>query len=200
MTQEAVVWGVASRVHVGEVASGDDFVARAVAGGFVASVFDGLGHGEEAAVAARICRAVVGELVRDNVTSLIAECHVRLTDTRGAAVSIALLDTRQESLSWAGVGNVQGILWRAHPEGERRAERLLLRNGVVGLNLPSLRAETVRVRPGDTLVLTTDGVREDFHADIARSPQQIADAILRDHGKTTDDALVLAVRYLGGDR
>jgi hypothetical protein len=52
---------------------------------------------------------------------------------------------------------------------------------------------------GDTLIFTTDGVRPGFAAGITltESPQELADRILADHAKETDDALVLVVRFLG---
>jgi serine phosphatase RsbU (regulator of sigma subunit) len=199
MTREVVLWGVASRAHVGEVSSGDDFVAGAVPGGFVVGVFDALGHGDEAAVVARIARTVVQENGGGGVTNLIEACHARLAGTRGAAISLARIDTVRSSLTWAGVGNVEASLWRLQPEGDRRVERLLVRSGVVGLHLPALPLEAIVVRPGDTLVMTTDGIREDYDVDVAQPPQGIADGILRDHAKGTDDALALVVRYQGGE-
>ena len=49
-------------------------------------------------------------------------------------------------------------------------------------------------------ILATDGIRSDFAGGIRRSdpPERIARAILSGHRKETDDALVLVVRYLGG--
>ena len=53
--------------------------------------------------------------------------------------------------------------------------------------------------PGDVLVLATDGIEARFadSLDISGSTQAISERILADHGKPSDDALVVAVRYLG---
>jgi len=55
------------------------------------------------------------------------------------------------------------------------------------------------VSPGDTLILATDGVRGGYLDLVAVSdpPQQLADQLLAEYGRGTDDALVLVARYLG---
>jgi negative regulator of sigma-B (phosphoserine phosphatase) len=70
---------------------------------------------------------------------------------------------------------------------------------VVGYQIPPLRTAQRTVEAGDVLVLATDGVRADFgsFSPHGRDVQDTADAILARYGKDTDDALVLAVRYLG---
>jgi hypothetical protein len=52
---------------------------------------------------------------------------------------------------------------------------------------------------GDTLVFATDGVRREFTQRLALGdgPQQLADRILGQYAKGTDDALVLVARYVG---
>jgi hypothetical protein len=77
----------------------------------------------------------------------------------------------------------------------------LLRSGIVGYQLPALRASAVPVAPGDLLVFATDGISAGFTDGLAwrDSAKQVAKGILERHYKGTDDALVLAVRYLGGD-
>jgi len=91
------------------------------------------------------------------------------------------------------------VLFRADGSSGGRRDSLILRGGVVGYQLPPLRSAEHRVADGDVLVFATDGVRT---ALIASAPihldvQEAADAILARHGKDTDDALVLVVRYLG---
>ena len=78
-------------------------------------------------------------------------------------------------------------------------ESLTLRSGVVGTRLPLLHAAIVPVKRGDTLIFATDGVRSEFAQRLAlgAGPQQIADTILAQYAKGTDDALVLVARYVG---
>ena len=63
--------------------------------------------------------------------------------------------------------------------------------------LPPLRAAVMSIAPGDTLVFATDGIRAGFLAGLKLTdqPQPLADHILADHAKRTDDGLVLVARY-----
>ena len=62
-----------------------------------------------------------------------------------------------------------------------------------------LYANVVPINRGDLLVLASDGIRPDFEEDVIvkSTPQRIVDNILQKYFKGTDDALVLAARYLG---
>jgi phosphoserine phosphatase RsbX len=62
-----------------------------------------------------------------------------------------------------------------------------------------VRATTIDVRPGDVLVLATDGIDATFgdSLDTSGPAQAITDRVLAAHWKPSDDALVVAVRYLG---
>jgi hypothetical protein len=57
------------------------------------------------------------------------------------------------------------------------------------------------VKRGDTLILTTDGIESGFRHGLrpGRRPQDLAEHILGNHGKTNDDALVLVACYRGGE-
>jgi serine phosphatase RsbU (regulator of sigma subunit) len=60
-------------------------------------------------------------------------------------------------------------------------------------------ATRIDVQTGDVIVLATDGVEAAFadSLDVSGSAQAISERILADHWKPLDDALVVAVRYLG---
>jgi phosphoserine phosphatase RsbX len=176
-------------------------VVQASAGGVLAAVVDGLGHGDGAAVAAEAAAAVLASHAGEPPAALIRRCHEALRSTRGAVMSLAWFDPRQGTMTWLGVGNVEGTLLRADPGASRREESLFLAGGVVGGRLPPLRTSALPVARGDTLIFATDGVEAGFTRDLTAddSPQRIADAILARHRKETDDALVLVARY-GGDK
>jgi len=76
---------------------------------------------------------------------------------------------------------------------------ILMRAGVVGHSLPPLRADTIQINFGDTLVMATDGIKGSFSSvlKLKASPQIIADNIMDHFARETDDALVVAVRWLG---
>ena len=117
-------------------------------------------------------------------------------------MSVALLGHPDRSMTWLGVGNVEGLLLHgdgAAGSGFARAS-LVTRGGIVGSELPRLHPVVLPIAPGDTLFFATDGIREGFAEGLPpeAAPQQLADQILARHGKGTDDALVLVARYLGG--
>ncbi len=192
-------WGVATLTLAGEQESGDLHLIKPVGTGVLVSVVDGLGHGAEAAAAARAAVAALNRHAQESVLPLLQRCHQALAGTRGVVVSVALFDRADGSMTWLGVGNVEGVLLYADSGRRRGRERLVTRGGIVGSELPPLRAEVLAVAPGDTLILATDGIRSGFADDLAidAPPQQLADQILARSGKSTDDALVLVARYLG---
>jgi hypothetical protein len=100
-------------------------------------------------------------------------------------------------MTWAGIGNVEGVLVRGDPAARPPRELLTPRGGVVGYVLPSVRAAALPIAPGDTLILATDGIRSCFTdgVDLRRSPQEVAGAIFARHARGSDDALVLVARY-----
>jgi serine/threonine protein phosphatase PrpC len=197
--------GIAAQTLRGESESGDHCLVRPFAEGILVAVVDGLGHGVEAADAASIAIKTLKQNAGDSIDSLVRRCHHDLLHSRGVVMSIASFtanshsnfDSEEATMTWLGIGNVGGLLVRAeNPERER--EFLLLRAGVVGNNLPDLRTSVVPVSPGDTLVLATDGIAEDFYqVGVNDSPQKVADQVLASHLKGTDDAMVLVARFLG---
>ena len=105
-------------------------------------------------------------------------------------------------MTWLGVGNVEGILFRANATSGSARESVLQRGGGLGFYLPPLRASVTTVEPGDTLILATDGIRSRFADGLSASGslRGLAETILATYGKSTDDALVLVARYVGRER
>lgn len=194
-----IEWGVAGRTMEGQGESGDQYVLQPFPYGVLVGVADGLGHGTEAAIASTTAVATLKVAANEPVVSLLNRCHEALRSTRGAVISLASLNALDNTMSWISVGNVEGLLLRAKEGIGRDREYVLPRGGVVGYRLPPLQATVLMVEKGDTLIFATDGIHNGFADELVRSdpPQQIADYILRTHGKDTDDALVLVVRYLG---
>ena len=180
--------------------SGDLHVVVQFEGGALVALIDGLGHGAEAADAARAAARILEAHAREPVLALVDRCHAGLRLTRGAVMSIASFAASDSSITWVGVGNVDGVLLRARGNLLGGNAAILTRGGVVGYQLPLLRAATVPLTIGDTLIMTTDGIRSGFAQglDLARSPEEIAEGILSGHSKGTDDARVVVARYTGG--
>ena len=102
------------------------------------------------------------------------------------------------ALSWTGIGNVEGRLLRADRVRTASAESPTLFGGVLGWSLPVVRIVRTEIAPGDCVVMATDGVAADFGTSLfpgLPAPEQ-AERVLASHARGTDDALVVAVRYL----
>jgi phosphoserine phosphatase RsbX len=197
--REPVEWGVATRCRRGEATSGDLAVVTLLPEGALVAGIDGLGHGSEAARAARRAAEVVRASPTQDLVLLVQRCHAALRGTRGAAISLAFVSPSEGGMTWLGVGSVEGRVLSGDPSVTRPKGSLALRSGVPGHELPTMRTATLEVRPGDVLVLATDGIEAAFadSLDVSGSTQAISERILADHWKPPDDALVVAVRYLG---
>ncbi|TAN40117.1 MAG: stage II sporulation protein E (SpoIIE) [Nitrospirae bacterium] len=193
----AVEWGWAGRAL--HVVSGDLHVVAPFPGGALVGLLDGLGHGPDAAEASITAVPLLEARASDSLLNLVQRCHEALRKTRGAVMSLASFSFRDSSMVWIGVGNVAGVLLRRSTSRAAADEALAVRAGVVGFRLPPLRANTLAVSPGDTLILATDGIRSGFATglDRERGPQEIAECILARFARDSDDAHVVVARYHG---
>ena len=214
--------GLAMAPMAGQVSMADRHVVLTRPEGMLVAVIDGVGHGKLAEFAAIEATRTISDEPLGSLETIVARCHDRLRATRGAVMSLANLDADRGMLTWLGVGNVAGVLFRhrngtshhhvavagheshtgAGQETQAHAhdEYLFLRGGVVGDRLPTLHSEQLYLRHGDTLVFATDGVACEFDQehDSHEPPQELAERILKRYSKGNDDALVLVIRYRGG--
>ena len=188
-------FGVASVPAPGEKESGDLYLVTPTRRGILLAVVDGLGHGDEAAAAARAAVKTLSAHSNEGVISLVKQCHERLKGTRGAVMSLVSFDRAEDTITWLGIGNIEGVLLNINGP----CNSILLRPGVVGYRLPPLQAAVQPIAPGDLMILVTDGIRGDFTREFAADalPSQIANYIASNYPKGTDDALVFAARYRG---
>ena len=182
MRRSALDIAVASRPHSGESCSGDAAVSTRSRAGALLAVVDGLGHGEAARASAD-----------GTVEEVIAACHAALRHTRGCVMAAAMIGDAEDDLAWAGIGNVEAVVWS--PEtGLRR--RLAPRPGIVGYRAEPASAQRVAFADGDVLIIATDGIAPPA----LESPPpggavtRIASTIFQRHALEDDDALVLVAR------
>jgi negative regulator of sigma-B (phosphoserine phosphatase) len=195
-----IEWATASRPVDGEVVCGDQPVAVEVLGGALFGVIDGLGHGVAAETAATTAAGVINRAASQPLNALITQCHRQLATTRGAAMTLVRIDFGAETLQWMGVGNVVANLLAKSPRGVETRSSARLTGGIVGYQMPDISLpERIPIRPGDLLVIASDGIAEGHldSVDFTASAAVIAERILRDHGRETDDALVLVARHRG---
>ena len=192
-------YGVAKFALSGQGESGDHHLVCCNQDGVLIAAVDGIGHGEEAANAAKKAISILRNGVGEPIISLVERCHEKLRPTRGVVLSLASIDVPQGMMTWLGVGNVQGLLMRANTKNGNTQEPLLLRAGVVGSRVPPLQAAVLPIQKGDTLIFATDGIRSGFTETLnsMENPQRAADRILQNCRSGSDDALVLVSRLTG---
>lgn len=192
----AIEWGLAERCLPGQDHSGDRCAVITRDDGALVGVIDGLGHGAAAAVAAEKAAWVLQRHGDEDVITLMTRCHLALRQTRGAAILLVAYHASGGSIAWVGVGNVEGLVLRRAGSAMHK-QRIVMRGGVVGYNLPPLRQGMTVVGRGELLVVATDGVRSAFTEDLPLpgTPRDIADTIINRFAKDTDDALVFVARF-----
>ncbi|MDL5502987.1 MAG: SpoIIE family protein phosphatase, partial [Candidatus Methanoperedens sp.] len=149
----------------GQDVSGDNHMIKSFKNGVLIAVVDGLGHGCEAAAASRIAIETLDTNANANInantsaneqiTAMVRRCHEALKGTRGVVMSIAFMDLLDKKITWLGVGNIEGMLLRQDTNSVITHERLLLRGGALGYQLPPLKEAVIPFIPGDTLIFVT---------------------------------------------
>ncbi len=197
-----VEWAVAGSALPGESLSGDSYLVEEGPHGALFAVVDGLGHGLEASRAASEATRILKQSPWLPLGQLLARCHEALHSTRGAALALAAVDCRASQLRWLSVGNVEGVLLHAATHAEPKRHGIRQRGGVLGFSLPAIREEVLDWRPGDLLLLATDGLHVRFTQEgwTTEAPSPLAKLLLSRHGRGNDDALVLVARNRGPTR
>ena len=193
-------WVGVVRPLSGMLECGDRGVVAPFPDGVTLALIDGLGHGPEAALAARVIGSTIERLASLEPTALLARCHAEARSTRGAVIAVARVDARNDTLAWAGVGNVEAVLLRGSLSAGASREALVPRGGVIGTKSPPLHVTTTWIARGDVLVFTTDGIRGGYQSVLSPylAIDAMVDAVHDEYGKETDDAGVLVARYQGG--
>jgi phosphoserine phosphatase RsbX len=198
---DTVEWSVATRCRPGEQTSGDRAVVEVHREETLVAGIDGLGHGAEAAHAAQRAAEILHRARGEDLTMLALRCHQALRGTRGAALSLVRVSV-DGALSWLGIGNVAGRVISCDSAARGPKGSLAIAPGIAGDALPRLLPETFALEPGDVVILATDGVRAGFadRLEISGSAAAISERVLEASWAHADDALVIALRYLGRRR
>lgn len=187
---EVVRFCARTRAYPGEFECGDSYLVRTGKAGTLIALADGLGHGPSAAQASRAFCDFVEKRVDDPLDQLMVDASAALHTTRGAAVALVRISPGAGVLSYCGVGNID---MQAASRGPVRPVSL---PGIVGRRIRTTRTFEYAIHKGDLFALHSDGIssRLDFeryrHLDI----EEVADAMVRDHGKQTDDVGVVVFK------
>ncbi len=188
-----------SRPHVDEYVNGDQGNVFHYEDSTIAVLVDGLGHGPNAEQASKQAILEIRNHKGMGVEDLIKHTHKNLSKTRGAALSLAKIDHSRGNLEWIGIGNVTGRLFRKLKSGVFRETTFYNNNGTLGVQLRSMMVLNYPVKPSDILILTTDGLKNNW---IPLMMQQndwdlhvLGKTILDFSARERDDASILVGRY-----
>lgn len=186
----SVVTAVAQRAFPGQSVCGDAVLVRAGPVSVVV-VADGLGHGEAAAEAAQTFIKWVEANVERQPSVVLQTANDALAHTRGAAAMVAQFNGAEHRLTVAGVGNIE------LRSNSRRPVSAVSTPGIIGRPVRKVMQFDYPLTPGDLFAMMSDGIATRFAlSQYASLPmEQAAERILADHGKSTDDATCVLVRY-----
>ena len=154
---------------------------------------DGLGHGPDAAAAAAAATSAFPQLATESPEATFVALDAALHETRGAALSVAVIDRMSRAVRFSGVGNVDG---RVVADGA--TEYLVPQSGIVGHGMPKLRSTDAAWPAGARLVMHSDGILARWRMDaypglMTAHPALVAGVIYRDFARDRDDATVLVL-------
>jgi anti-sigma regulatory factor (Ser/Thr protein kinase) len=192
-TGDICVGGVALAAP-GETVCGDAWAFAQEGRRAALLVADGLGHGPDAAEASQAAVAVFQLAPLAAPRQQIERLHARLRSTRGAALSLMLLDDEAGTIRVSGAGN---IFARVLSGIEDRT--LLSQHGTVGVTIRTPEEIQVAWPAHALLVACSDGIETRWKPELlrpvlGRDPSLVAALLVRDHCRGRDDATAVVVR------
>jgi anti-sigma regulatory factor (Ser/Thr protein kinase) len=191
---EVLATGVISQQKSGESVCGDGWTVVQGRGRIVVFVVDGLGHGPDAAAAARAGIESAEKNAHRAAPDIIDAVHNAMRPTRGGAGAVALLQPESELCVFCGIGNISASI-----RGGGTTRSMVSHNGTLGHQVRKIQEFQYPFPKGSLLVMHSDGVAT--HWDLGsypgietRHPAFVAAALFRDHSRGRDDLTVLAMR------
>ena len=178
----------------GEEVSGDTWAIHQESDRSMLVVVDGLGHGVLAAQASLEAVRIFRENVSRSPKEIVEAAHAALRSTRGAAMAVTEIDFAQQSIRFAGVGNISGCIL-----SDEGSSSMVSHNGTVGHEVRKVQEFIYPWRKGGLLVMHSDGLGTQWHLDryvglAFKHPSLIAGVLYRDFNRGRDDVTVLVAR------
>lgn len=176
-----------------EQVCGDAWAEKSTKAGQQLLLVDGLGHGIRAAAAADAAIQIFSQKELA-ATEMIRSLHLALKNTVGAVAGLVELTPRGQTLSFIGIGNIEGKIFN----GEEK-QGLLSHNGTVGHALETVRQWPYSWGQNSLLILHSDGLSNrwdlgSYPGLSTRHPSVIAGVLYRDFRRERDDASVIVLR------
>lgn len=178
----------------GETICGDGWVAEEENGRLTVMVSDGLGHGRLAADSSSEAVRVFRESPQDTPAQRLEAAHGALRKTRGAAIAVARIDLHAQTIHFAGIGNIAGMVLSG---GSTRS--MISYNGIVGHQMHKVQELSYPWPRDGLLIMHSDGIQSRWSLDAfpgleRHHPSLVAGTIYRDFKRPRDDVTVVAAR------
>ncbi|MBD3885032.1 SpoIIE family protein phosphatase [Phormidium tenue FACHB-886] len=192
-SEEIIEIGVVCLPKLGEDVSGDAWAYKVDHPRALLLVADGLGHGPAAADASSAAIRVLQDHYQS--PQLVVEAaHAALRSTRGAALAIAEINFEQQTVRFAGIGNIA-----ASVSSPTQHQNLVSYNGTVGHEVRKIHEFTYPWPVNGLLIMHSDGLSTQWKLDrypglSQKHPSLIAGVLYRDFHRERDDVTVLVVK------
>lgn len=192
-------WALAQASKDAGAHNGDGYLMKRDDDLVLVALADGVGSGRAAQDAANACLAEVAESGFQDISALFDRCHRKLSGMRGAALAVAVIDFGSKKMTWAALGDVDGIVHRTEA-GSSGSTGILQKGGTLGLHYPGVHLQPQNLSDGCMIVLTSDGVSRRYREmrPMGLRPCDFAPACLEQFGRDNDDRTVLAVSFREG--
>ncbi|MEH2287822.1 ATP-binding SpoIIE family protein phosphatase [Nostoc sp.] len=181
----------------GEEVSGDAWACEVDDCRSLLLVADGLGHGPAAASASEAAVRMFQENYQRSPGAIVEAAHAALRSTRGAALAIAEIDFEQQSLCFAGIGNIAASIFSFTEH-----HNLLSHTGTVGHEILKIQEFSYSWYANGLLIMHSDGLGVKWQLDrypglMQKHPSLIAGVLYRDFNRERDDVTVLVAKGMG---
>ncbi|MDF5728984.1 MAG: SpoIIE family protein phosphatase [Rhizonema sp. PD38] len=186
--------GVVQLAKPGQEVCGDAWAVETQFERSLILVADGLGSGSAAAVASTEAVRILQTNALQSPKAILEIAHSALRGTRGAAVAIAEINPTQQTIRFAGIGNIAGV---AIAETGNRS--LVSYNGIIGHQVRKIEEFVYPWSARSQLIMYSDGLGTQWSLDrypglLSHHPALIAGVLYRDFKRSHDDVTVLVAK------
>ena len=187
-------FGVVHLPKAGEQICGDSWGTENYLDKNLILVADGLGYGGLALEASREAVRIFRENAKLGPKAIFEKAHPALKNTRGAAGAIAQLDRSSQTVCFAGVGNISGVVVT-----DNQTRSMVSYNGTVGHRMLKVAEFVYPWSPQSLLIMHSDGLAAQWDLNrypglATRHPALIAAVLYRDFKRTRDDITVIVAK------
>lgn len=191
--------GTVALPKTGEEASGDAWTVIREVDRCLVMVADGLGHGMLAAEAGQAAIRSLQEHPDRSPKAILEAAHRQLRNTRGAAVAIAEINLQQQTVRFAGVGNIAAL--QVSLAAPQTRQNWVSFNGTVGHEVRKIQEYTYPWLTDGVMVMHSDGLGTQWRLDqypglLSKHPSLIAGVLYRDFHRGRDDVTVVVLRQV----